>query len=87
MAGRPRVEQEREMSNMSYCRFHNTLSDLRDCYEHIHDRLDKRDDRAWDSEFNSRKRLVELCARILEECGVEINPGDIKIEEYEDEEG
>jgi hypothetical protein len=25
------------MSNMAYCRFQNTLRDLQDCYEHMHD--------------------------------------------------
>jgi len=27
------------MSNMSYCRFENTLADLRDCYENLDDNL------------------------------------------------
>ena len=28
------------MANMSYCRFQNTLGDLRDCAEHLHDHFD-----------------------------------------------
>ena len=27
------------MANMSYCRFRNTLGDLRDCREHVDDEL------------------------------------------------
>jgi len=29
------------MGNMSYCRFENTLQDLQDCFEHIHDPVEK----------------------------------------------
>ena len=54
------------MSNMSYCRFQNTLSDLRDCYEHIEDDdLSKEEDRA-------RKNLVNLCRDILDVLGYEV---------------
>lgn len=28
------------MSNMSYCRFENTLADLEDCYDNIEDTID-----------------------------------------------
>ena len=48
------------MSNMSYCRFQNTLSDLRDCEENLNDSdLSK-------EEHNARKRLIELCLSIVE---------------------
>jgi len=49
------------MSNMGYCRFENTLPDLRDCYEHIND------DDLSDREIKSRRRLLELCALIASE--------------------
>lgn len=48
------------MSNMSYCRYENTLSDLQDCVDYLEDKLSK-------SEHNSRKRLVQLCAEIADE--------------------
>lgn len=53
------------MANMSYCRFENTLSDLKDCYEHIEDRtLGEREDQC-------RKRLIQLCNRIASEFNYE----------------
>lgn len=59
------------MSNMSYCRFENTVSDLVDCEEHIHDRL--RESSHWrGGEKTARIRLIESCKRILEEVGYEV---------------
>lgn len=49
------------MGNMGYCRFTNTLEDLRDCQEHISD-----DDLSLE-EHKARKKLVELCKQIGEE--------------------
>ncbi len=49
------------MSNMSYCRFRNTLQDLRDCLENIHS-----DDLSED-EFKARKHLIGICQLIVEE--------------------
>lgn len=46
------------MSNMSYCRFRNTLEDLRDCYNHI----DEGD--LSEEEQRARDRLIKLCAKI-----------------------
>lgn len=48
------------MSNMSYCRFQNTLHDLRDCGEHLSDKL-------GEDEARARKRLILVCVDILEE--------------------
>jgi hypothetical protein len=70
------------MSNMSYCRFRNTLGDLRDCYDHIHDRLISG---SHDSEHAAREQLVELCGKILEECGQTVG-GTAAITDYDDEE-
>lgn len=53
------------MSNMSYCRFRNTLEDLRDCYEHIYET-----DLSVE-EARARKQLIELCKEIAEECEYE----------------
>lgn len=46
------------MSNMSYCRFQNTLVDLQDCYEHIDD-----DDLSAE-ERRAQNRLITLCRQI-----------------------
>jgi len=46
--------------NMAYCRFQNTVKDLRDCYDNIHDGLSEEEERA-------KKRLIELCKLIIEE--------------------
>ena len=56
------------MANMSYCRFQNTLSDLRDCY----DNLDDND--LSEEEAKARKRLVKVCQSIVDDadfCGVD----------------
>ena len=46
------------MANMSYCRFQNTLRDLRDCYYNISsDSLSK-------EEFEARKQMIEMCVDI-----------------------
>lgn len=45
------------MHNMSYCRFENTLADLRECVEHLHDDLSER-------ESLYREELIELCKEI-----------------------
>ena len=42
---------------MSYCRFENTLRDLRDCIDHL-------DDELTDEESNARFKLMILCAEI-----------------------
>lgn len=52
------------MSNMSYCRFENTLSDLRDCWE------------AWnepESELNeSEKKAKERISKLVKEMAEDI---------------
>ena len=48
------------MGNMSYCRFQNTLGDLRDCYENLGDDLGPDEDEA-------RDRLVKLCRKIVDD--------------------
>jgi hypothetical protein len=47
---------------MSYCRFENTYSDLRDVYEHIDSRTLSED------ECRARKNLIALCQRIIDEA-------------------
>jgi len=50
------------MSNLSYCSFQNTLSDLEDCYEHLNDDLVDKGE-----EDIARNRLVKLCKMIVRE--------------------
>lgn len=54
------------MSNMSYCRFENTLQDLRDCY----DNWDEERDLSPEEE-KARERMLKLCKRIWEDYGDE----------------
>jgi hypothetical protein len=43
------------MANMSYCRFRNTLTDLKDCYDNLWDEdLSPEEERA-------RERLIIVC--------------------------
>lgn len=56
------------MSNMSYCRFRNTLQDLRDCYENMDDTdLSAEEKRA-------RRALLKLCDQIASDYVVEGEP-------------
>ena len=50
------------MANMSYCKFENTYSDLRDCYESMDDELSE-------SEQKYRDRMVQMCKNIADEYG------------------
>jgi len=43
---------------LGYCRFINTLSDLRDCYEHIDD------DDLSEYEAEAKEDLIALCQKI-----------------------
>ena len=61
------------MSNMSYCRFNNTLGDLRDCEENM-------DENAVSSESERKARfsLVKLCRKIADDYTDE--DGNVTIE-------
>lgn len=48
------------MSNMSYCKFRNTLKDLRDCYNSMYDEVSPEEDQA-------KIDLIKLCKIIAEE--------------------
>ena len=60
------------MSNMSYCRFQNTVTDFSDCVSHI------RSIDPTDTSFNttqerrSRARIIQMAADLLEELGIEV---------------
>lgn len=46
---------------MSYCRFQNTLRDLRDCYENM-DYMDNEDgEELSDEEKKAKEKLIDLC--------------------------
>lgn len=46
---------------MSYCRWHNTLRELRDCFDHIGD-----EEELSAYELLARNQVMELCKRIVE---------------------
>ena len=50
------------MSNMSYCRFQNTLSDLRDCEEALDE-----DAKLSESEEHAKQELLRLCERLVQD--------------------
>ena len=52
------------MSNMSYCRFQNTLGDLQDCY----DNMDNPEKLSFE-ERKARWSLIKLCEEIAGDCG------------------
>jgi hypothetical protein len=54
------------MSNMSYCRFHNTLADLLDCEDALSEMLDLSELSV--AEQKSAKRLIQVCRRIADNC-------------------
>ena len=54
------------MSNMSYCRFENTLRDLQDCSEHMDSALNSA------TEEQARANIIELCVEIALGYGDEI---------------
>ena len=49
------------MPNMSYCRFENTMRDLRDCLDHIH----KPCDNTYDE--SSRQEMIEMFNEIAQD--------------------
>ena len=63
------------MSNMSYCRFQNTLTDLRDCADALDEGcLDQplhSVEALSDEERRAAKSLLELCTRLASDFEVE----------------
>jgi|CXWK01.1.fsa_nt_gi hypothetical protein len=55
------------MGNMGYCRFRNTLSDLRDCKEALEELFEKKgdDDTLNREEEEAAKQLVATCIEIV----------------------
>lgn len=59
------------MSNMTHCRFHNTLQDLKDCYAN----MDEAD--ISPEEERERTRLIRLCVLIAGDYGDEVDCLDL----------
>jgi len=49
---------------MSYCRFENTVGDMRDCVENM-----ELDDAAPESEKRAHREFIELCLEVAENYG------------------
>lgn len=58
------------MSNMSYCRFRNTLNDLRDCAQNFDE------DELSDDEHNARRAMINEMVDLLEWLGAEVTDID-----------
>jgi hypothetical protein len=54
------------MSNMSYCRFQNTLSDLADCHNALGEIFDADHGKLSEDELHAARRLIETCGEILQ---------------------
>jgi hypothetical protein len=59
------------MPNMSYCRFQNTLNDLRDCAEHLLDPLSAEEHRA-------RHDLIMTMTDMLDNLGVTVEYSEVR---------
>lgn len=53
------------MSNMSYCRFQNTLSDFRDCVEAFEGLLNGEEGKLSDSEYEAARGLLSYAYDLL----------------------
>lgn len=49
------------MANMSYCRFENTLADLKDCRDNMEEEPES------ESEKKARLQLIKLCKSIADD--------------------
>jgi len=62
------------MANMSYCRFENTVKDLRDCADHIDNQLE-----AGGYEDKSRVKLIKIAYDMLQQF-MEVVDGEITLD-------
>jgi len=74
------------MSNMSYCRFENTLQDLRDCFDALREySATELMEEANEYEKRSIVQLIKVCKEISDDYDPEnFEKARIKSEEYED---
>ena len=54
------------MANMSYCRFENTLGDLRDCDEAMHELTDRMSEHEKAARLNLFRLVLEMAEEIKE---------------------
>lgn len=59
------------MGNMSYCRFRNTLADVRACVDAMDEPLKD------DDESAARLELIRLCVMVADVYGREVNRGAV----------
>ena len=59
------------MSNMSYCRFRNTLSDLRDCSQALSEMGDYEKELS-EEEAKAAKWLLKLCGELAADFGEDV---------------
>lgn len=71
------------MSNMSYCRFENTANDLDDCADALEELLNTGVGRLSRSELAAAKRLVAMCANVVQ---LVVDYGDVDLEEVMEDE-
>lgn len=72
------------MANMSYCRFHNTLSDLNDCESALDSFINNDENTISSKEERSKaKKLIELCVYIAENYTAE--DIDVYAKRYDEE--
>lgn len=68
------------MSNMSYCRFENTLRDLRDCEDALQEMVDRDTEKLSQYELPAAQELVACAMRIVrmmaEEGQLELSNAD-----------
>jgi len=65
------------MSNMSYCRFQNTLGDLEDCRDAIDSAINgDEEDKLSRQEANALIRMQEVMIEILDTMGHEVSEGE-----------
>lgn len=63
------------MANMSYCRFENTLRDLRDCSEHLYETKEQLGEFEWEAKLKLIKLCLEIVSNVYEElANSEDNP-------------
>lgn len=55
------------MSNLSYCRFQNTVPDLEDCVEVLEDANGDLSSLS-EAERKAAVRLIKLCRRVVDTC-------------------
>ena len=73
------------MSNMSYCRFQNTIGDMQDCIDNLDEHI-REDDRR---EYRARIKFIEMCKQVAEDYedveDIEKELKDNQVAEFEDE--